>query len=76
MPLLLSPPWINKYYVMDLAPGKSFVEWAVSHGHTVFAISYVNPGSEHRDFGFDDYLANGPLAAARRRAGDHRARRR
>ena len=63
VPLLLSPPWINKYYVMDLAPGKSFVEWAVRHGHTVFAISYVNPGSEHRDFGFDDYLANGPLAA-------------
>ena len=53
---------------MDLAPGKSFVEWAVTHGHTVFAISYVNPGAEHRDFGFDDYLANGPLAGARRRA--------
>jgi polyhydroxyalkanoate synthase len=63
VPLLLSPPWINKYYVMDLAPGKSFVEWAVGHGHTVFAISYVNPDGEHRDFGFDDYLANGPLAA-------------
>jgi polyhydroxyalkanoate synthase len=63
VPLLLSPPWINKYYVMDLAPGKSFVEWAVGHGHTVFAISYVNPDSEHRDFGFDDYLANGPLTA-------------
>ncbi len=63
VPLLLSPPWINKYYVMDLAPGKSFVEWAVGHGHTVFAISYVNPGGDHRDFGFDDYLANGPLAA-------------
>ena len=63
VPLLLSPPWINKYYVMDLAPGKSFVEWAVGHGHTVFAISYVNPGSDHRDFGFDDYLASGPLAA-------------
>jgi polyhydroxyalkanoate synthase len=63
VPLLMSPPWINKYYVMDLAPGKSFVEWAVKHGHTVFAISYVNPGTEQRDFGFDDYLANGPLAA-------------
>jgi polyhydroxyalkanoate synthase len=63
VPLLLSPPWINKYYVMDLAPGKSFVEWAVTHGHTVFAISYVNPGTDERDFGFDDYLANGPLAA-------------
>jgi polyhydroxyalkanoate synthase len=63
VPLLLSPPWINKYYVMDLAPGKSFVEWAVGHGHTVFVISYVNPDGDQRDLGFDDYLANGPLAA-------------
>ena len=43
-PLLFSPPWINKYYVMDLAPGRSFVEWAVNHDRTVFAISYRNPG--------------------------------
>ena len=63
IPLLFSPPWINKYYVMDLAPGKSFVEWAVGHGHTVFAISYVNPGPEHAELGFDDYLRDGPLAA-------------
>ena len=41
-PLLCSPPWINKYYVMDLAPGRSFIEWAVQHGRTVFAISYRN----------------------------------
>ena len=41
-PLLCSPPWINKYYVMDLAPGRSFIEWAVQHGRTVFAISYKN----------------------------------
>jgi polyhydroxyalkanoate synthase subunit PhaC len=40
VPLLASPPWINKYYVMDLAPGRSFLEWAVKHEHTVFAISY------------------------------------
>jgi polyhydroxyalkanoate synthase subunit PhaC len=63
VPLLLSPPWINKYYVMDLAPKKSLVEWAVTHGHTVFAISYVNPGPEHRDTAFEDYLRSGPLAA-------------
>ena len=43
VPLLLSPPWINKYYIMDLAPGRSFAEWAVAQGHTVFAISYRNP---------------------------------
>ena len=63
VPLLLSPPWINKYYVLDLSPGRSFVEWAVARGHTVFAISYVNPGSEHRDSGLDDYLRDGLLAA-------------
>lgn len=63
VPLLISPPWINKYYVLDLAPGRSFVEWAVARGHTVFGISYVNPGSEHRDSGLDDYLRDGFLSA-------------
>jgi polyhydroxyalkanoate synthase len=58
-PLILSPPWINKYYVMDLAPGKSFAEWAVTHGHTVFAISYRNPDASLRDVTFDDYLTEG-----------------
>ena len=63
VPLLLSPPWINKYYILDLSPGRSFVEWAVAHGHTVFVISFVNPGSEHRDSGLDDYLSQGLLSA-------------
>jgi polyhydroxyalkanoate synthase len=63
IPMLFSPPWINKYYVMDLAPGKSFAEWAVQHGHTVFAISYRNPDESLRDVTFDDYLLEGPLAA-------------
>lgn len=62
-PLLLSPPWINKYYIMDLAPGRSFVEWALDHGHTVFAISYRNPGADDRDVRLDDYLLHGPIAA-------------
>jgi polyhydroxyalkanoate synthase len=62
-PLLLSPPWINKYYVMDLAPGKSFVEFAVEHGHTVFCISYCNADESLRDVGFEDYLREGPLSA-------------
>jgi len=63
VPLLLSPPWINKYYVMDLAPGRSFAEWAVQHGHTVFAISYRNPDATMRDVALDDYLVHGPRAA-------------
>lgn len=63
VPLVCSPPWINKYYVMDLAPGRSFVEWAVQHGHTVFAISYRNPDESMRDVKLDDYLLRGPRAA-------------
>jgi polyhydroxyalkanoate synthase len=59
VPLLLSPPWINKYYIMDLAPDRSFVEWAVKQGHTVFAISYRNPDESMRDVSMDDYLLNG-----------------
>jgi polyhydroxyalkanoate synthase len=62
-PIVLSPPWINKYYVMDLAPGKSFAEWAITHGHTVFAISYRNPDESMRDLGMEDYMRNGLLAA-------------
>jgi polyhydroxyalkanoate synthase subunit PhaC len=65
VPLLFCPPWINKFYIMDLAPGKSLVEWAVQHGHTVFAISYRNPNSSMRELGFADYLRQGPLDAVR-----------
>ena len=63
IPLLCSPPWINKYYIMDLAPGRSFVEWAVGNGHTVFAISYRNPDESMRDVALDDYLLRGPHEA-------------
>jgi poly[(R)-3-hydroxyalkanoate] polymerase subunit PhaC len=63
VPLLCSPPWINKYYVMDLAPGRSFIEWAVKHGHTVFAISYRNPPASMAHTTMDDYLIHGPRAA-------------
>jgi polyhydroxyalkanoate synthase subunit PhaC len=63
IPILICPPWINKYYIVDLAPGKSLVEWAVSHGLTVFAISFRNPESSMRDVGFDDYLLKGPRVA-------------
>ena len=48
---------------MDLAPGKSFAEWALDHGHTVFCISYRNPDESFRDVGFEDYLREGPLQA-------------
>ena len=63
VPLLASPPWINKYYVMDLAPGRSFIEWAIKHQHTVFAISYRNPDASMRDVRLDDYLIHGPRTA-------------
>lgn len=63
VPILCSPPWINKFYLMDLAPGRSFVEWAVQHGHTVFMLSYRNPDAELGETTFDDYLELGPRAA-------------
>ena len=63
VPLLFSPPWINKYYIMDLAPGRSLVEWAVQHGHTVFVISYKNADESMRKIRMDDYLLSGPTAA-------------
>ncbi|MGE5764123.1 MAG: PHA/PHB synthase family protein, partial [Mycobacterium leprae] len=63
VPLLCSPPWINKYYVMDLSPGRSFIEWAVQHNRTVFSISYRNPSPEMSHVTMDDYLVHGPHAA-------------
>ena len=63
VPVLASPPWINKYYIMDLAPGRSFIEWMVQHGHTVFAISYRNPDASMSGVTLDDYLVGGPQTA-------------
>src|SRR5579864_9415089 len=62
-PLLIIPPWINKFYVLDLRPQNSFIRWAVSQGHTVFVISWVNPDQTLSAKSFDDYMKEGPLAA-------------
>ncbi|MEK6593243.1 MAG: class I poly(R)-hydroxyalkanoic acid synthase, partial [Pseudomonadota bacterium] len=62
-PLLIIPPWINKYYILDLRENNSFIRWAVGQGHTVFVISWVNPDQRLADKSFEDYLAGGSLAA-------------
>jgi polyhydroxyalkanoate synthase len=62
-PLLIVPPWINKFYILDLRPEKSFVKWCVDQGITVFVISWVNPDKRLGSKTFDDYMKEGPLAA-------------
>ncbi|HLZ03869.1 MAG TPA: class I poly(R)-hydroxyalkanoic acid synthase [Bradyrhizobium sp.] len=62
-PLLIVPPWINKFYVLDLQPRNSFIKWAVDRGHTVFVISWVNPDEKLAKKAFEDYMLEGPLAA-------------
>ena len=62
-PLLIVPPWINKFYILDLNPEKSFIRWAVAQGHSVFVISWVNPDSRHADKDFEAYMREGIFAA-------------
>jgi len=62
-PLLIIPPWINKYYILDLREKNSFVRWAVAQGHTVFVVSWVNPDARFAQKSFEDYMFEGPLAA-------------
>jgi polyhydroxyalkanoate synthase len=62
-PLLIVPPWINKFYILDLRPKNSFVRWAVAQGHTVFVVSWVNPDEELAAKDFGDYMEEGILAA-------------
>jgi polyhydroxyalkanoate synthase len=62
-PLLIGPPWINKFYILDLRPRNSLVRWAVAQGHTVFVISWVNPDERLAEKGFEDYMTDGYLAA-------------
>jgi len=62
-PLLIVPPWINKFYILDLQPKNSFIKWATDQGHTVFVISWINPDEKLSHKKFDDYLLEGPLSA-------------
>jgi polyhydroxyalkanoate synthase subunit PhaC len=62
-PLLIIPPWINKFYVLDLQPKNSFIRWCVGQGHTVFVISWINPDGRLRDKSFEHYMLEGPIAA-------------
>ena len=62
-PLLIVPPWINKFYILDLKPEKSYIKWCVDQGITVFVISWVNPDKELGKKTWADYMAEGPLAA-------------
>jgi len=63
VPLLIIPPWINKYYILDLSPHNSLIRWLVLQGITVFVISWVNPNEQHADKGLADYLNEGPISA-------------
>ncbi|KRB14116.1 poly(3-hydroxyalkanoate) synthetase [Mesorhizobium sp. Root695] len=58
-PLLICPPWINKFYILDLNPQKSFIRWAVEQGHTVFVISWINPDERHGAKGWEAYIREG-----------------
>ncbi len=63
VPLLIVPPWINKFYILDLKPENSFIKWATEQGYTVFVISWVNPDEQLAKLTFEDYMKDGPLAA-------------
>ena len=62
-PLLIIPPWINKFYILDLRPKNSFVRWATAQGHTVFMVSWVNPDEKLAQLKFDDYMTRGVFGA-------------
>ncbi|MEM6650799.1 MAG: alpha/beta fold hydrolase, partial [Pseudomonadota bacterium] len=71
-PIIIFPPWINKFYILDLQPANSFIKWLVDQGRTVFVVSWVNPGPELKDKSFPDYMREGvfeALEAAERATG-------
>lgn len=62
-PLVIFPPWINKFYILDLKPQNSLIKWIVDQGFTLFVVSWVNPDASYRDTGMDDYIREGYLTA-------------
>ncbi len=64
-PLVIFPPWINKFYILDLKPANSLIKWIVDQGYTLFVVSWVNPDAGYRDVGMEDYIEEGFLAAMR-----------
>lgn len=62
-PLLIIPPWVNKFYILDLSPENSFVNWLIHQGYTVFMISWINPDQSHAHKNFENYMLEGPIAA-------------
>jgi polyhydroxyalkanoate synthase subunit PhaC len=62
-PLLIFPPWINKFYILDLKPQNSLIKWIVDQGFTLFVVSWVNPDASYADVGMDDYIRDGYLRA-------------
>ena len=63
IPLVIFPPWINKFYILDLKPANSLIKWAVDQGYTVFVVSWVNPDASYRDTTMTDYVEDGYLTA-------------
>jgi polyhydroxyalkanoate synthase len=62
-PLLIFPPWINKFYILDLQPKNSMIKWLTDQGHSVFLVSWVNPGEDMAEVSFEDYMREGVYAA-------------
>ncbi len=62
-PVLLVPSWVNKFYIYDLSPKNSLIKWLLEQGHTVFCISWINPGAGMSDIRFEDYMLRGPIEA-------------
>jgi polyhydroxyalkanoate synthase subunit PhaC len=62
-PLLIFPPWINKFYILDLKPQNSLIKWIVDQGYTLFVVSWVNPDASYRDVGMEEYVEEGFVTA-------------